>query len=622
MVMSALLTKHGNKAGIRGKSHAKAKLKCMHCERTGHVEATCWAKHPELKSKANKAASQSKLAFSVSTPIVHEARIGGNDDGKNGESPEHWILDSGATEHFTPHRHLYKTYEELKEPVDVITAKGNLHGIGIGAIEVTLEGAGGKHVTVTLENVLHAPGMDSNLLSSNVLLKRGFEISMHPTKGTNILYDGEIIAKTVPYGGLSRLKTVDTDETAAYKAKGQEPKEKSTPKLPYDVWHRRFAHLGPWNLIKVEKMVDGMRIDEATLPKDELCEACIKGSQTRDLNDKPMRRRTVPGDLIHSDLCGPITPLSTGENLYFVTFIDDATRMTYLCTLKTKTSKEVREAFVEFKNVFEQDRRRIRSLRTDGGGEYEKEIRRLMREHGIKHEVTPPYTPEQNGVAERANRTICERVRAILIETGLPKHLWGELVHTVAYLKNRSPTRVLDGKTPYEALYGKKPDVSHLVAIGTKAFVHITKKKTKKMDPRSKEGIMVGYGGEHIYRVWDPDSTNVWASRDVRFIGEARNPDAKPEVKEKVVYDTIEVLPLPKARKNIANRDAESEMESENEDHESQEASEVDSDENDENEDVSTIPRDSVESDIYVSAPASPEATEPVRDRISVRESK
>src|SRR5579871_1244023 len=328
MVMSALLTKQGHKAGFRGKSHAKAKLKCTHCERTGHVEATCWAKYPELKSKANKAASQPNLAFSVSKAIVHEARIDGNKDDETGGSPSHWILDSGATEHFTPHRHLYNTYEQLEKPVDVITAKRKLHGIGIGAIEVTLEGAGGKHVTVTLENVLHVPGMDSNLLSSNVLLKRGFEISMYPMKGTNILYDSEIIAKTVPYDGLSRLKTVDIDETAVYKARGEEPKEKSTPKLPYDVWHRRFAHLGPWNLIKVEKMVDGMRIDEATLPKDELCEACIKGSQTRDLNDKPMRRRTVPGDLIHSDLCGPITPLSTGENLYFVTFIDDATRMT------------------------------------------------------------------------------------------------------------------------------------------------------------------------------------------------------------------------------------------------------------------------------------------------------
>src|SRR5579871_4424427 len=258
MVMSALLTKHGNKAGFRGKSHAKAKLKCMHCERTGHVEATCWAKHPELKSKANKAASQSKLAFSVSTPIVHEARIGGNDDGKNGESPEHWILDSGATKHFTPHRHLYRTYEQLEKPIDVTTAKGKLHGIGIGMIEVTVEGAGGEHVKVTLENVLYVPGIESNLLSGNALIKRGFEVSMHPTKGTNILRDGEVIAKTVSYGGLTRLKTID-NEIAAYKARGKEA-TKPPQKLPYGVWHRRFAHLGAWNLKRVEQMVDRIRI--------------------------------------------------------------------------------------------------------------------------------------------------------------------------------------------------------------------------------------------------------------------------------------------------------------------------------------------------------------------------
>src|SRR5579871_3666058 len=105
MVMSALLTKQGHKAGFRGKSHAKAKLKCTHCERTGHVETQCWAKNPELKPKANKAASQPKVAFSISMPIVNEKRI--DEDKGNGTngSPKHWILDSGVTEHFTPHRH-------------------------------------------------------------------------------------------------------------------------------------------------------------------------------------------------------------------------------------------------------------------------------------------------------------------------------------------------------------------------------------------------------------------------------------------------------------------------------------------------------------------------------------
>jgi transposase InsO family protein len=272
--------------------------------------------------------------------------------------------------------------------------------------------------------------------------------------------------------------------------------------LSYNIWHRRFAHLGPWNLQKVEKLVDGMAIDPATLPKEGYaCELCILGSQTRNLSDTPMTRCTVPGDRIHSDICGWIVPIALGDSRYILTFTDDATRVTYLFVLKTKMAKEVRECFLEFRNVFEQDGRRVKSIRTDGGGEYPKQMAELCKETGIHHEETAPYTPEQNGVAERVNRTICERIRAILAETKLPKELWAELACAVAHLKNRSPTSALKGKTPYQALYGKKPDVSQFVAIGTKAFVHTTKKKTKKLDSRSVEGIMVGYGGNNQYRI-------------------------------------------------------------------------------------------------------------------------
>jgi transposase InsO family protein len=245
-----------------------------------------------------------------------------------------------------------------------------------------------------------------------------------------------------------------------------------------------------------------MAIDPDTLPKERYnCEACISRSQTRNLSDAPMQWRTVPGDLIYSDICGWIDPVALGESRYFLTFIDDVTRMTYLFVLKSKTAKEVRNCFLVFRNTFEQDGRRIKSIRTDGGGEYRKQMASLCEELGIQHQEMAPYTPEQNGVAKRANRTICERIRAILAETKLSKELWAELACAVVYLKNRSPTIALNNRTPFEALYGRRPDVSHLVAIGTKAFGHMPKKKTKKLDPRNFDGIMVGYGGSNQYRI-------------------------------------------------------------------------------------------------------------------------
>ena len=168
----------------------------------------------------------------------------------------------------------------------------------------------------------------------------------------------------------------------------------------------------------------------------------------------------------------------------------------------------------------------------------------LCRELGIHHEETAPYTPHRNGVAERANRTICERIRSIIAETKLPKELWAELARTVVYLKNRSPTRPLKDKTPFEALYGEKPDLSHLIAIGTKALPHIPKSKNQKLDSRAGEGIMIGYGGKNQYRIWSPVDNKVTVTAYADFINEAKNhtPAAEPE---RIIYDMIEVLPGP-----------------------------------------------------------------------------
>src|SRR5579859_4582626 len=111
---------------------------------------------------------------------------------------------------------------------------------------------------------------------------------------------------TVPYGKLSRLRTIDKVDVSALKTTGPKPLE--TPelaKLPYNTWHRRLAHLGPLNVKKAQQLANGIAIDPATFPvNDDKCEACIQGGQTMHYSDQPMRRHTMPSDLIHSDICG------------------------------------------------------------------------------------------------------------------------------------------------------------------------------------------------------------------------------------------------------------------------------------------------------------------------------
>src|SRR5438046_1539363 len=118
--------------------------------------------------------------------------------------------------------------------------------------------------------------------------------------------------------------------------------------------------------------------------------------------------------------------------------------------------------------------RSIKRLRTDGGGEYEKWMESHLKGSGIMHETTAPYSPDQNGVAEHANRTIMERVKAIIAEAKLDKKLWMEIANTVVHLKNRSPTSAVT-TTPYELWHSVKPDPSHLRILGSTAYIYVPK---------------------------------------------------------------------------------------------------------------------------------------------------
>src|SRR5271170_4688994 len=228
-----------HKAGGGGNSNgnSKSNLLCTHCQRKGHVEATCWAKYPHLKDKSRSsitaATLEARVAFRTTTKVVRKTSIDKN-DGECG-NPQHWILDSGASEHFTPHKYILIDYKSLDKPVEVSTAKGKLHGIGIGSVHLTVEGQGGNLTSIIVHEVLHVPGMDSNLLSSNVLLDKGLEISMHPIRGTNILLGNRIVAKTVPHGKLWRLKMIGESEHAL-KMVGLKSSQPPQPNpLSYDV---------------------------------------------------------------------------------------------------------------------------------------------------------------------------------------------------------------------------------------------------------------------------------------------------------------------------------------------------------------------------------------------------
>ena len=210
--------------------------------------------------------------------------------------------------------------------------------------------------------------------------------------------------------------------------------------------------------LAVDGLVNGFDYDSSK--RVEFCEPCTKGKH----HWSPFptgggRRGKKLLDLFHTDVCGKLNAKSLGGAEYFLTFIDDKTRFTWVYLLKTKY--EVFQRFVEWKAMVENSGGgKLKVLRSDNGGEYT--AKQYLKAQGVRHELTVPKMPQQNGVAERLNRTLVEMVRTMLIESNLDQRFWGEAMSTAVYLRNRNPTKAVIGMTPHEALYGEKPNVRHL----------------------------------------------------------------------------------------------------------------------------------------------------------------
>jgi hypothetical protein len=174
----------------------------------------------------------------------------------------------------------------------------------------------------------------------------------------------------------------------------------------------------------------------------------------------------------------------------------------------------------EFKALIENlSERKIKILRSDNGGEYtSKEFVSFYKDVGIKRELTTPYNPQQNGVAERKNITIMEVVKTMIHDQDLPMCLWAEAAMTVVYVQNRLSHSALGFKTPEEMFTGKKPEVSHLKIFGCPVFIHIPKEKRNKLEPSGKKGIFVGYCEvSKAFRIYIPGLHHIEISRDVTF---------------------------------------------------------------------------------------------------------
>jgi len=300
------------------------------------------------------------------------------------------------------------------------------------------------------------------------------------------------------------------------------------------------------------------------------CEACVFGKQNRVTFAKSGNApKAGKLELVHTDVYGPTTVASLGGSRYYVTFIDDSTRKVWVYFLKNKS--DVFETFKKWKaEVENQTGLKIKSLKSDNGGEYSSdEFKAYCAEHGIRMIKTIPETPQQNGVAERMNRTLNERAKSMRIHAGLPKMFWADAVSTAAYLINRGPSVPLGFKIPEEEWQGKEVNLSHLRVFGCVSYVRVKDADRDKLDPKAKKVTFIGYGSDEMgYRFWDDSSRKVIRSRDVTFNENAVYKDkltadsettVKQAGKEQIMLEDITENILTENSGSLVNRDVEEE---------------------------------------------------------------
>jgi transposase InsO family protein len=381
---------------------------------------------------------------------------------------------------------------------------GKSEVIGIGNISIT------DHQS--LSNVLLVDSLSYNLLSFSQLCGMGYDCLF-----TNV--DVKILRREDSFVAfMSHLKgklyLVDfttskvTPETCLV-AKSDEGW----------LWHRRLAHVGMRNLAKLQKDNHIIGLTNVVFEKDRVSSACQAGKEPG-VPHHPKNVVTIkrPLELIHMDIFGPVAYISIGGSKYGLVIVDDFSRFTWVLFLSNQgETQEVLKMFMRrAQNEFEL---KIKKVRSDNGTEFKNtSVEEFLSEEGIKHEFSVPYTPQQNSVVERKNRTLIEAARTTLDEYKTPNNFWAEAVNTACHAINRLYLHKIYKKTAYKLLTGNKPKVDYFRVFCCRCFTLNKKIKSSKFAPKVDKGFLLSYASNaHGYRVFNNTTSLVEIVVDVTF---------------------------------------------------------------------------------------------------------
>ncbi|KAI0495692.1 hypothetical protein KFK09_021995 [Dendrobium nobile] len=408
-------------------SQQQPALTCQICLKKGHTADACW-------HCMNANYTPSTTGPKQNTALMANPEVSSGD----------WFLDSGASSHMT------NAVDNLSQPTSFNGSDGIFIGDGRN-IPIAHSGTGilpTPNRKLFLSNLLHVPNISHNLLSiSNLVKDNKISITFDPSGFVfkDLMTDQQLLQGPCS-GGLYRISNATGSKHL--------PTALQAFKNSSSTWHDRLGHPHLRILQRISQIDPTLRI----FTSFKNCNTCVQCKNHKLPFEHSQSRTQIPLHIVHADVWGPSPVSSILGCRFFVLFIDDYSRYTWLFPLLHKS--DVFNVFKQFTTLIEnQLNHRIKILRTDGGTEFTNlQMKSFLLSKGIRHQVSCPYTPEQNGVAERKNRHVIETTRSLLHRAAVPHHYWPEACSTAAYLINRMPSPNTHNKSPLQLLFRIKPD--------------------------------------------------------------------------------------------------------------------------------------------------------------------
>jgi len=482
-------------ADTRGASTSRT---CFYCHKRGHIIKNC---RKRLADSSKDAGSDEQAAAAVTdNPSSNGGKVGPvcfYSSANTHKTSRDWIVDSGASAHMTPYRSQLTNIRKLTRPCSVKFGDGRSTSVRVGG---TLAGG-----SLQGQRALLVPQLSAPLLSVRALTEDGATCTFGPGAAYIVAANGNETSVSVK-NGVYILPSISGGVTRANAASVRTKLSGS-----YHLWHERLAHPG-------EYVMDHIGCEKSGAEGKGVCEVCQRGKQPRRPFGRTNERKNyLPGEKLHTDLCGPISPISEDGYSYDLTLTDDASRLTYVKTLRAKS-----EAAVEIESfVIATERQygwKLKVLRSDRGGEFvNSALGDFLKSRGIKAELTAPYSPQMNGVAERVNRTLLDRARCMILQAKLGKQFWSHALRHASVIMNRVPRQSLDGRSPLEVGFNRPPAIDMLRVFGCRAYVGNVGPRDKLAD-RACPGVYLGFDNESkSHKVWMDDACRMTVSRDVVF---------------------------------------------------------------------------------------------------------